>query len=236
IAEPVMGAGGVIVPPATYFEKIQAVVRRYDMLMIADEVICGFGRTGNMFGSQTFGIRPDIMVIAKALSSAYLPISGVLVSDAVYQVLADNTSRIGMFGHGFTYSGHPVPAAVALATQKIYDSDRIGEHVQAVAPRFQQRLRALGEHPLVGEARGVSLIGAIELVKDKKTRQSFDPKLKLGAWATNQAIEHGLIARSLANDTIALCPPLIIDESQIDEMFDRMGRALDDTQRHLATV
>lgn len=233
IAEPFLGAGGVIPPPQGYFEKIQPILRRYDILFIVDEVISGFYRTGNMFGTETYALQPDLITLAKAMSAAYQPIGAVMMSERIYAALAEGSRRHGIFATGFTYSGHPVPAAVALATLKIYDSDRIGEHVQAVAPCFQRRLHALAGHPLVGEARGIGLIGAVELVRDKRTRQNFDPTLKLGAWAANKALEHGLIVRALANDTIALCPPLIIDQAQVDEMFDRLGRALDDTQRHL---
>src|SRR5947209_3385058 len=150
IAEPVMGAGGVIVPPRTYFEKIQPILRKFDVLLIADEVICGFGRTGSMWGCQTFAIDPDILTMAKALSSAYLPISATLVNDKVYQALADQSAKIGTFGHGFTYSGHPVCAAVAVETLKIYEERDIVSHVRRVAPRFQEGLRAMGEHELVG--------------------------------------------------------------------------------------
>jgi 4-aminobutyrate--pyruvate transaminase len=235
IAEPLLGAGGVIPPPKTYFEKIQPILQRHDILFIVDEVISGFYRTGNLFGAQTYALKPDLITLAKGLSAAYLPIGAVMMTERIYDALLEGSRRFGIFATGFTYSGHPVPAAVALETQKIYDNDRIGERVRAVAPRFQQRLRALSEHSLVGEARGVGLIGAVELVKDKKTRQNFDPALKIGAWVVNKATEHGLIARGLANDTVALCPPLIITETQIDEVFDRLGRALDDAQRYLAT-
>lgn len=163
IAEPVMGAGGVIVPPKTYFEKIQAVLKKYDVLMVADEVICGFGRTGNMFGSETLNIQPDIMTMAKALSSAYLPISAVLINEMIFDAISTNSDKIGTFGHGFTYSGHPVPAAVAVETLKIYEDRDILGHVRSVMGRFQTRLRSYSDHPLVGETRGVGLVGAIEL-------------------------------------------------------------------------
>ena len=228
IGEPVMGAGGVIVPPRTYWEKIQAVLKRYDIWLIADEVICGFGRTGNMFGSQTYGIEPDIVVVAKALSSAYLPISAVLISDGIYQAIAENSAKIGTFGHGFTYSGHPVSSAVALETLKIYEERKLVDHVRGIAPRFQQRLRGFAEHPLVGEARGVGLIGALELVADKASKAPFDPLGRVGPVCAKHAEEQGLIVRALM-DQIAFCPPLIIAEAEIDEMFDRFGRALDAT-------
>ncbi|MBI3514148.1 MAG: aspartate aminotransferase family protein [Proteobacteria bacterium] len=228
IAEPVMGAGGVLVPPKTYFEKIQKVIKKYDMLFIADEVICGFGRTGNMFGTETFGLKPDMMVVAKALSSAYLPISGVMMTEKIYQALLTESEKIGTFGHGYTYSAHPVAAAVAIETLKIYEERDILGHVKQVMGRMQTGLRRFADHPLVGEVRGVGLIGAVELVADKKTRQPFDPKLGVGAYLAKQAQEHGVILRGLA-DSIGFCPPLIITEAEIDIMLTRFGKALDDT-------
>ncbi|MCW2245712.1 4-aminobutyrate--pyruvate transaminase [Azospirillum fermentarium] len=225
-AEPIMGAGGVIVPPATYFDKIQAVLKKYDILLVADEVICGFHRTGNAWGSQTFGLKPDILTCAKALSSGYLPISAVMVSEAVYQACVTESEKIGIFGHGYTYSAHPVSAAVALETLKIYEErDTLG-HVRAVAPRLQAGLRGLLSHPLVGEARGVGLIGAVELVADKDTRAAFDPKAGVGAKVSALCQEHGLIIRAMG-DTIAVCPPLIIAEDEIDTLFTRLRTALD---------
>lgn len=225
-AEPVMGAGGVIVPPATYFPKIQAVLKKYDILLVADEVICGFGRTGNFWGSQTMGMEPDILSCAKQLSSGYLPISAVLVNEKVYQACVDESKKIGTFGHGYTYSAHPVAAAVAIETLKIYEErDTVG-HVRAVSPLFQRRLKALADHPLVGEARGVGLIGAIELVADKATKAPFDPVGRAGATLNALAQENGLITRAMG-DTVALCPPLVIGEEDINTMFDRLTAALD---------
>jgi len=230
IAEPVMGAGGVIVPPRTYFERIQEVLKRYDILMLADEVICGFGRTGNMFGCETFGIRPDAVTMAKALSSAYLPISAVLVSEDIFRVMVAESEKIGILGHGFTYSGHPVPAAVALKTIELIEERNLLDHVKRVAPRFLEHLHRFGNHPLVGESRGVGLMGGLELVADKPTRQPFDPSHGVGSYCQSQAERHGLIIRAIG-DTIAFCPPLIITAPQIDEMFDRFAKALDDTAR-----
>ncbi|HRO60945.1 MAG TPA: aminotransferase class III-fold pyridoxal phosphate-dependent enzyme, partial [Burkholderiaceae bacterium] len=224
-AEPVMGAGGVIVPPAGYFEKVQAVLRKYEVLLIADEVICGFCRTGEMFGSTTFGLRPDILTTAKALSSGYVPISALMLSEKLHSAIADNSGRIGTFGHGFTYSGHPVASAVALETLRIYEEERMLEHVQSIAPRFLQRLKRLGEHPLVGEARGVGLIGAVELSADKAGRTAFDPAAKVGARVAQLALDEGLVVRAMG-DTVAFCPPLIITAEQVDEMFDRFERTL----------
>jgi 4-aminobutyrate--pyruvate transaminase len=233
IAEPFIGAGGVIPPPKGYFEKIQPILDRYDMLFIVDEVISGFYRTGDMFATETYGLKPDLITMAKALSAAYQPIGAVMMNEKVYDVLVEGSRKFGIFGTGFTYSGHPVPAAVALETQKIYDSERIGDHVKAVSPRLQQRLHALSDHPLVGEARGLGLIGAVELVQDKAAKKNFDPARKIGPWVMNKAADHGLIVRALLNDTIAFCPPLIITEEQIDDMFDKFGRALDDALAHV---
>src|SRR5580698_9715202 len=195
-AEPIMGAGGVIVPPAGYFPKIQAVLRKYDVLLVADEVICGFWRTGNYWGSQTLDIVPDILVCAKALSASYLPISAVMVNDFVFQALAKESHVIGTFGHGFTYSGHPVPAAVAIETLKLYDEMQIGEHVRTVGAHMQAELRRrFADHPLVGEVRGVGLIGAIELVADKEKHQNFEPSAKIGGRLTKLIEQNGVIGR-----------------------------------------
>jgi 4-aminobutyrate---pyruvate transaminase len=191
-------------------------------------VICGFGRTGNMFGSQTFGIKPDIMVVAKQLSSAYLPISATIVSEALYQSFLAQSDKIGVFGHGYTYSGHPVSAAVAVETLKIYEERRILDHVRKVAPRLQDGLRKFESHPLVGEVRGIGLIAGIEIVQDKATKASFDPKAGIGAYLAQRAQEHGLIVRAMG-DNIGICPPLIIDASEIDEMTKRLHQAFDDT-------
>ncbi|MBX6741698.1 MAG: aspartate aminotransferase family protein [Acetobacteraceae bacterium] len=228
-AEPIMGAGGVIVPPATYFEKVQAVLRKHDVLFVADEVICGFWRTGNYWGCQTFNIQPDILVCAKALSASYLPISAVLVNEKVFQGIAEGSSSIGTWGHGFTYSGHPVPAAVAIETLKIYDEMDIGSHVRRVGPYMQQQMRErFANHPLVGEVRGTGLIGGIELVADKAKAKNFDPAQKVGARLCKLGEQHGVILRAMINDSMGFSPPLIITEAEIDEMFDRFSKALDE--------
>ena len=224
-AEPVIGAGGVLVPPATYFDKVQAVLRKYEVLLVADEVICGFCRTGEMFGSTTYGLRPDILTCAKALSSGYVPISAVLISEQVHAAVAANSGKIGTFGHGFTYSGHPVTAAVALETLQVYEDEHILAHVQALAPHFQQGLRRYAGRPAVGEVRGVGLIGAIELSADPATRQPFDPALKAGVRLAELALQEGLIVRAMG-DAIAFCPPLIITAEQVDELFARFDRAM----------
>jgi 4-aminobutyrate--pyruvate transaminase len=228
-AEPVMGAGGVIPPPRGYFPKIQAVLRKYDILLVADEVICGFWRTGAYWGSQTLDIVPDIIVCAKALSASFLPISAVMVNDTVFQALAQESHTIGTFGHGFTYSGHPVPAAVAIETLKLYDELDIGSHVAAVAPHLQGELRRrFADHPLVGEVRGVGLIAAVELVADKPGRKNFDPKAKVGARMTRLCEDNGVISRAVLNDSLCFSPPLVISKQEIDEMLDRVGKALDE--------
>ncbi len=231
IAEPIMGAGGVLLPPAGYFEKIQKVVRKHDMLFIVDEVICGFGRTGNLWGCQTFGLAPDIMMTAKQLSAAYAPISAVMVNEKVYAALARGSDEIGTFAHGFTYSGHPVSAAVALECLKIYEERNIVDYVRAIAPRLQDGLRQrFAGHPLVGEIRGTGLVAAVELVEDKQTRKRFDASLGVGMYCFLRAIEHGSILRALG-DSIAFSPPMIITEDEIDRLIDGFAKALDDTYR-----
>jgi 4-aminobutyrate--pyruvate transaminase len=228
-AEPVMGAGGVIVPPKGYFEKIQAVLTKYDVLLVADEVITGFWRTGNYWGSGTLNVKPDILTCAKAISSSYLPISAVMINDRIFRALADESHAIGTFGHGYTYSGHPVPAAVAVETLKIYDEMKIGENVRTVGPVMQQALRERFEgHELVGEVRGVGLVAAVELVADKATRRNFDASLKVGARAAKLAEAQGVISRGLPGDALAFSPPLIITEADVRDMIDRVGKAVDE--------
>ena len=229
IAEPVMGAGGVIVPPKTYFQEMMKVCRTYDVYMISDEVICGFGRLGTMFGCTALGFEPHSITVAKALTSAYVPMAALTVPEPMYQAMLDESRKIGTFGHGFTYSGHPVAAAVALKALDIYARERIAEQAARKAPHFQARLAALGKHPLVGEARGLGLVGAVELVADKRSKRSFDAKAGVGPHAARCAEQEGLIVRSLAGDSVSICPPLIIAPAEIDELFDRLGRALDRT-------
>jgi len=233
IAEPIMGAGGVIIPPEGYFPKIQAVLSKYDIYFIADEVICGFGRTGNMFGSQTFGIKPDSISVAKALSSAYVPIGAVTIGEDMYQAMIDESKKIGTFGHGFTYTAHPVAAAVAAKTLEIYEKRNIVGHVRSVAPRFEERMAKLNDHPLVGQARAKGLIGAIELVADKETKRNFDPKAAMGVAVQKAAEKHGLILRAIG-DVVAFCPPLIVKDADIDDIFDAAEKALDDVEAVVA--
>ena len=236
IAEPFLGAGGVIMPPKGYYEKIQPILQRYDILFIVDEVISGFYRIGDMFASQTYGLKPDLITLAKALSAGYQPIGGVMVNEKIHEVLVEGSRQFGIFGTGFTYSGHPVPAAVALETQKIYEDINIGDHVKAVSGYFLQQLNSLADHPLVGEVRGIGLIGAVELVKNKGAKINFDPAQKVGPWVMNRALEHGLIVRALVNDTIAFCPPLIIEKTQLEDMFDCFERTLDDAVGYVAEL
>ncbi len=226
IAEPVMGAGGVIVPPATYFDRVQAVLGKYDILFIVDEVITGFGRLGHWFGSQAFGLKPDSVTIAKGLTSGYAPLGAVTLGEPVYQAMVEQSRKIGAFAHGFTYGGHPLAAALGLKALEIYERDELIGRVRTLIPKFQARLKALGGHPLVGEARGMGLVGGVELVADRASKRSFDPKQFVGARTAAHVQDEGLITRPIG-DTIALCPPLIISEAEIDEMFDCLERGLD---------
>ena len=217
---------GVLTP--TYFEKIQAVLKKYEILLIADEVICGFYRTGNLWGSQTYGLEPDMITCAKALSASYLPISALLVNEKIYQAMMAESGKHGIFGHGYTYSGHPVPAAVALEAISIYEERDMANHVVKVGSRLQDGLKSLSDHDLVGEVRGVGLVGAVELVKNKASKMPFDTALGVGAKANRLAEEHGLILRALG-DSVGFCPPLIVDEEMIDEMVSRFKVVLDMT-------
>ena len=229
IVEPVMGAGGAIVPPDGYFDAITKVLIRHGIPLISDEIITGFGRTGEWFGCAKYGFEPDSVSIAKALSSAYLPVSAVLVSPEMTELIDREAKRLNVLGHGLTYGGHPVTTAVALKTIEIYQRRDIVGHVRHVAPRFLARLKALEDHPLVGQAKGVGLIAGIELVADKKTKARFDPAQQVNQAATNFAEDNGLIVRPLPVDRLALCPPLVITEDEIDELFDRLTRTLDST-------
>ncbi len=231
-AEPIMGAGGVILPPKGYFPKIKAVLKKYDVLMVVDEVICGFWRTGNYWGTQTLDIEPDILVCAKALSSSYLPISAVMVNERVFQGLAEESHVIGTFGHGYTYSGHPVPAAVAIETLKIYDEIDIGGHVRDVGPYLQSEIRRRFEgHELVGEVRGTGMIGAFEMVSDKSTKANFDPKLKLVPRLMKACEAHGVIVRGVPVGGLAFSPPLIITKDEVTQMLDGIEAGLNDVTR-----
>ena len=222
IAEPIQGAGGVIIPPDSYWPKIRETLARYEILFVADEVICGFGRTGEWFGSDYYGNAPDLMPIAKGMTSGYIPMGGVVVRDEVVQTLNEG----GEFYHGFTYSGHPVAAAVALENIRILREEKIVERVKAkTAPYLQSRWQELAEHPLVGEARGVGMLGALELVKNKKTRERFD-KSGVGMLCRQHCFQNGLVMRAVG-DTMIISPPLVINEEEIDELIVKARRCLD---------
>lgn len=225
IGEPVMGAGGVFIPPRTYWEKIQAVCRKYDVLIIVDEVINGFGRTGNTWGSDTYGIIPDMMICSKQITSSYVPLAALLFTDEIYQVVADNTAKIGTFAHGFTTAGHPLAMAVAMENLNIIEERNLMGRVNELSPAFLKRLHSFGSHPLVGETRGVGLIGALELVSDKTTKAGFEKPGATGLKLAELGHEEGIIFRAIG-DIIAFCPPLIISEAQIDDLFNRFERAL----------
>ena len=228
-AEPVQGAGGVVVPPETYFPRIQAVLKKYDILLVADEVITGYGRTGNWFGTETFGIEPDFITTAKALTSGYQPMSALMVAEHVFEPIKAFSDKNGVFGHGYTYSGHPTAAAVALENLRIYEEMDLIGHVRGVMGHFQARLEALAEHPLIGEARFCGLVGALECVADKASKRAFDPKVGVGPRLMAAAQTHGVITRAMG-DSIAFSPPLIITREEIDELFDRVGEALDEVE------
>ena len=234
VAEPVMGAGGVIVPPRGYFAKIEAVLKAHDVLMVADEVITGFGRTGTMFACESFGIHPDAVTVAKALSSAYQPIAAVLISDAIYQALVAESGKLGFFAHGFTTGGHPVAAAVALRTLELMEERDIVGHVRRVSPAFADGLRRFLDHPLVGEVRGMGLMGAIEIVADKASKAPFPPGLKVKERVRLACQKRGLIVRACTGgDSFAFAPPLIITEAEIAEMFRRFRAGLDEVAGEL---
>jgi 4-aminobutyrate--pyruvate transaminase len=232
-AEPVMGAGGAILPPQGYFEKVQEVLRRYDILFVADEVICGFARTGEMWGSQTYGIRPDMVTSAKALSAAMQPISAVLINERIHEAMLAQSDKFGNFAHGFTYAGHPVAAAVALEVQKIYAEIDIVGRAKRLGPLLQSTLGALTSHPLVGDVQGTGLILGMELMRDGAQRIPFDAALKVGARVDDAAKRHGLILR-VVGDRLVFAPPLIIEPAEIEEIGARLKRALDDVADDIA--
>ncbi|SFH66682.1 aspartate aminotransferase family protein [Modicisalibacter xianhensis] len=230
IAEPVQGAGGAIIPPESYWPAIKAVLAKYDILLVIDEVICGFGRLGEWFGSQHYALEPDLMPIAKGLSSGYLPIGGVLVGDRVAETLVEEG---GEFFHGFTYSGHPTCAAVALKNLELMEQEGVVARVRdELGPYLARRWAELGDHPLVGEARSLGLIGALELVADKSSGERFDKALAAGNLCRDLSFEKGLVMRSVG-DTMIISPPLVITREQIDELVALARQALDDTARRL---
>jgi len=229
IAEPITGASGVIVPPAGYYEKVQAILSRYDILFWADEVITGFGRTGNDFGATTMNIeKPDMMTFAKQLSSAYYPISASLIRGDMYEAMIEQSAQVGVFGHGYTYSGHPVGCAIASKVLDIYQRDQIFQSAAEAGEYMQRCLSKLGEHPLVGNVRGRGLLGAAELVANKKTGELFKDGA-VGAMAVKHSQDNGLIVRAVAGNSVALCPPLITSPAQIDEIMTKLTSAFDST-------
>jgi 4-aminobutyrate--pyruvate transaminase len=229
IAEPVMGAGGVIVPPKGYFEAIQPILDEHDIMLIDDEVINGFGRTGNWWGCQTLNMTPTTISAAKQLTSAYAPLGAVMIPEDLYQAFVDESAKIGVFGHGFTYGGHPLGCALGVKAIEIYQKRDIIGHVRSLIPTFEARMKKLADHPMVGEARHCGLVGGVEVVADRKTKRPFEPSLGVGAMVAALARNHGLISRAIG-DTIALCPPMIIKEDELNEMFDRLEKALDEAE------
>jgi 4-aminobutyrate--pyruvate transaminase len=224
--EPVMGAGGVVVPPATYWDKIQAVLAKYDILLVADEVICGFGRTGKMFACETYNIRPDIMIVSKQLSSSYMPIAALIANDRVLGPVMDESAAIGTLGHGFTAGGHPVATAVSLECLRIIEGDGLVANCATQGARLRVGLAALADHPLVGEVRGVGMIAAVELVTDKAAKTALDKPGQLGA-LVNKALQDGGVICRAVGDSIAFCPPMIISAAQIDTILAVFSTALD---------
>ncbi len=229
IMEPVMGAGGVIVPPEGYYPAIQAVLKKHDILLIADEVICGFGRLGTMFGTQAFCMKPDLITLAKGITSAYMPLSAVMVSEQVWQVLRAGGETFGVFGHGYTYTAHPIAAAAALANLKIIGDEHLVERAATNGAFMHERLReSFADHPMVGEIRGFGLIGAVEFVAEREPAKRFDPALKVGARVAKAARERGLITRALPlSDSIAFSPPLVISQDELAEAVTRARDAVD---------
>jgi len=232
IAEPIQGAGGVIIPPDSYWPRIKEILAKYDILFVADEVICGFGRTGEWFGSQYYDLKPDLMTIAKGLTSGYVPMGGLIVSDKVFEVIEAH----GDFNHGFTYSGHPVAAAVGLENLRILKEEGIVERVKAeTAPYLQKRLRELADHPLVGEVRGVGMLGAIELVQDKAMRKRFSGDVGVGMVCRGHCFNNGLIMRAVG-DTMIIAPPLVISLAEIDELVEKARKCLDLTWEQVRSL
>lgn len=228
IAEPIMGAGGVVVPAAGYFDRVQQVLKSNGIMFWADEVICGFGRTGNVFASETYGLEPDLMSLAKQLSSAYIPISASVIPGAMYDAMVEVSADVGIFGHGFTYTGHPVASTAALKALEIYERENLYQRAAENGAVMQARLAGFADHPLVGEVRGEGLIGAAELVANKDSGEAFADG-RVGAFAKQACQDQGLLIRAVAGSSLAFCPPLIITEAQIHEMFDKFELALKST-------
>jgi L-2,4-diaminobutyrate transaminase len=235
IGEPVLGTGGITPPPKGYWAAIQQVLRKYDVLLIADEVVTAFGRTGRMFGCETYGIEPDLITIAKGLTSAYVPMSACLVGERVFEVMKRGSDLAGAFSHGYTYSGHPVAAAAANAVLDIVEQEDLPGNAARTGAYFQERLRdSFGDHPLVGEVRGVGLMAAVEFVGDRAARRRFDPALKVGPRISAAALERGLIARAMPHgDILGFSPPLVIRRAEIDMIVERARQAVDHVSTQL---
>lgn len=231
--EPILAAGGVIVPPASYFRELQKLLKQYDILLVCDEVVTAFGRIGNMFGATTMGLAPDMLICAKGLSSAYIPISALLVNERIFDAVARQSDDLGIFGLTLTYSGHPVAAAVAREAIRIYEEQDIPARTRRLETPFLGGLRKLADHALVGDVRGRGLLAGMELVRDKKTHASFQRGHRVGPLCAEMAEKHGLIVRAIG-DTIAFCPPLVIDEQEISEILARFKTALDETATALS--
>ncbi|MGB3415641.1 MAG: aminotransferase [Mesorhizobium sp.] len=233
ITEPVMGAGGIYTPPDTYFPKIREVLDRYGILLIADEVICGFGRTGSWWGSQSYGVQPDMITSAKALSSSYLPISALMINQKIYETIAQKSDSVGVFGHGYTYGGHPVCAAVALETIRIYQEDALIERAAGLDAVMRRHLEPLKDHPLVGDVRGRGLMWGVEVVANKKTKKAFEPAQKVGARVSNTCFQKGLNTRAVGGHVLAFTPALIVTEEEIGTAAGLLTEALDQVEAEL---
>ena len=232
IAEPLIGAGGVLVPPQNYFPRAQEVLDQYDIPLISDEVVCGFGRTGNVWGLETFNMKPSSITIAKALSSGYMPISAVIIPDEIFEPVKNASNEIGVFGHGYTYSGHPVACAVALRTLEIYEETNLFTHAKEMSFGFQSYAHKLEKHEFVGEVRGVGMVAGIEFVENKETKKPFMPIGKMGQLVAKICQKNGLIVRAIG-DTIAICPPLIITEEQMHQLFDILDSSIEEASKQI---
>ena len=229
IGEPVMGTGGLIPPPEGYWELVQEVLRKHDVLLIDDEVVCGFGRIGEMFGCYLYGMEPDLMAVAKGLTSAYQPLSGAVVSDRICKVILEKSVEIGPLGHGYTYSAHPVGAAAAMANLDIVEGEDLTGNAKRTGAYFQERLHATFDyHPLVGEVRGVGLLAALEFVADKQAKRRLDASLKVGPRVAGACLGEGVVARAMPHgDILGFAPPLVITRAEVDEIVARVRRAVD---------
>jgi L-2,4-diaminobutyrate transaminase len=241
IGEPILGTGGIIPPPEDYWREIQGVLKRYDVLLIADEVVCGFGRTGADFGSTLYGIEPDLVTLAKGLTSGYAPLSAAIIGEKVFSVMEEAADRVGPFSHGYTYTGHPISVAAANAVLDIVEKEKLAARARDVGGHFQKKLKErFSDLDIVGEVRGVGLLGAVEFVADRHTKRRFDAQLKVGPRISKAARDRGLIARAMPHgDILGFAPPLVISKSEIDEIVDLAFRAttavMDELAREGAT-